>query len=139
MVYLLFLFFCLVLDFTRIVFLIGPNFAAAPAALRCVACSLARSLAHLLCCCFVGYKKTPRSLLSVRVSVRPFVRPSIRRGLLLLLLLLVGLFCCEFVYFVLLLFSLQLFACRQVLARFFSHGTHSSIGKRHTETHREKE
>jgi hypothetical protein len=130
MVNLVFLFFCflffLVLDFTRLLFLTGPNFPAGPAASLCVA----RSLAHLLCCCFVGYKKTPRSFLSVGLSVRPFFRPSIRRGLLLL----VGLFCCEFVYFglsffVLLLFSLHL--CLQTSSRLL-------LLTRNTQLHREE-
>ncbi len=79
-----FLPFLLVLDFTRLLFLTGPNFPAGSAALRCL---LARSLAHLLCCCFVGYKKTPRSVLSVRPSVRSSVHPS------------VGVCCCWWVCF----------------------------------------
>ncbi len=45
-----FLLLFLVLDFTRLVFLTGPNFPAGPAALRCVACSLAGSLTVLLLC-----------------------------------------------------------------------------------------
>ncbi len=72
---------------------------------------------------------------SIRPSVRPSVHPS---GFVV-----VGgsLFVVSFVYFGLgfVLFRFpSSFACRQVLACFFSHGTHSSTGKRHRERKNER-
>jgi hypothetical protein len=122
-----FLHFLLVLDFTRLLFLTGPNFPAGSAALRCL-------LAHSLTSCVVVLLDIKRLLEAFYPSVRSSVRPS------------VGVcccwwvsFCCEFCVFwfgfCFVSFSLQL--CLQTSSRLLLLTRNTQLDRE--ETQREKE